>query len=54
MILLQNLYNDRSLLANIPPGSPSKILTGLIGLQEEVMMKTLVLFVVMIFLWIGA
>ncbi len=27
---------DRSLLAEYPPGSPFKILTGLIGLQEEV------------------
>ncbi len=38
-----NLYNDvgkplydRALLAEYPPGSPFKILTGLIGLQEEV------------------
>lgn len=39
-----NLYNDslakplydRSLLAEYPPGSPFKILTGLIGLQEKV------------------
>src|SRR5690606_37006756 len=27
---------DRGLLAEYPPGSPFKILTGLIGLQEEV------------------
>ena len=27
---------DRSLLAEYPPGSPFKILTGLVGLQEEV------------------
>ena len=27
---------DRGLLAEYPPGSPFKILTGLIGLQENV------------------
>lgn len=31
---------DRGLLAEYPPGSPFKILTGLIGLQEEVVDET--------------
>ena len=55
-----NLYNDsiakplydRSLLAEYPPGSPFKILTGLIGLQEEVIDENTAFFVVMDFLMV--
>lgn len=34
---IANPLYDRSLLAEYPPGSPFKIMTGLVGLQEEVM-----------------
>ena len=37
--LAKPLY-DRGLLAEYPPGSPFKILTGLVGLQEEVIDET--------------
>ncbi|PKB17130.1 penicillin-binding protein 2 [Flavobacterium sp. 5] len=33
---IANPLYDRSLLAEYPPGSPFKIMTGLVGLQEEV------------------
>ena len=41
---------DRGLLAEYPPGSPFKILTGLVGLQEGVVnTETTFLPVVMVF-----
>jgi penicillin-binding protein 2 len=39
---------DRGLLAEYPPGSPFKILTGLIGLQEGVIDEQTTLCAIMV------